>query len=144
MTLMVENISNDFTVYSTTKPDTPTPQGSYYRFYQSKLRQLVTQTRYRKEQETRLARQKQAKHSLTDQRLSEQRLHKEYMNHIRDRTKAQTQEILGNKLDESRKNCESILSNTSRSMNLSVTASTISTSMEPRPKPIGRSRPTEV
>lgn len=148
MTLMIENINNDFTVYPSARSDAPsaTAQGSYYKFYQSKLRQLVTQTRYRKEQEARITRQKQPKLSTTDQRLSEQRLHKEYMNHIRERSKIQVQEMLTNKLDECRKTNESIMSNTSRTVTLSVMPSAISssTTMELRSKPPVKARQTPV
>jgi hypothetical protein len=58
---------------------------SYYRFYQSKLRQLLTQTRYRKEQETRIARQKLS--ADMERFAQQQRFHRECMNHIRQHAK---------------------------------------------------------
>lgn len=144
MTLMIENIHNDFTVRSSARSQATASNGSYYKFYQSKLRQLVTQTRYRKEQEARVARQKLLKNPANEHRLSEQRLHKEYMNHIRERSKIQAQEILSNKPDEPRRSVESVLSNTNRTVTLSITSTNISTAMESRPKYTVRPRQTPV
>ncbi len=143
MTLMIENINSDISAYPSGKSETP-PNSSYYKFYQSKLRQLITQTRYRKEQEVRIARQKQSKNSSNDNRLSEQRLHREYMNQIRERSKIQTQEILSNQTDDSKKRTESIVSSSSRSITLSVTSTTILTSVESRPKVIFKTKQTPV
>lgn len=138
MTLMIENLNNDFSVYPTGRSE-GLPTGSYYKFYQTKLRQLLTQTRYRKEQEARIARQRQTKNTTNDNRLTEQRLHREYMNHIRERSKVQTQEILANKNDESiKKRPDSVLSSSTRTVTLSIT----STSMESRPKIIMKPKQT--
>ena len=125
MTLMIDNINIHHAPY---KSDA-LPSGNYYKFYQTKLRQLVTQTRYRKEQEARISRQKQ---TPDNNRITEQRLHKEYMNHIRERSKIQSQEILTNKLDDIRKSSDSIRSNTNHTPTLSIS----STSIESRPKSI--------
>lgn len=131
MILMIENINNDISTYATGKTDVSPGGGNYYKFYQSKLRQLITQTRYRKEQDARLARQK-AKVPTQDN----QRLHKEYMNNIRERVKVSTQENYTNKLDDRRKSMENMIVNTSRTPTLSI----ISTSIESRPKSIVKAR----
>ncbi len=129
MTLMIENINNDFTTYPSGRSEI-TPNGSYYRFYQSKLRQLVTQTRYRKEQDARIAREKQA----NENRIAEQRLHREYMNHIRERTKAQ--DIVTNKQDVQQKRSASVMSNPTRTITLSITSASFSPTIEIRTKPV--------
>ena len=131
MVLMIDNIHNDISSYGTGKTDISPGGGNYYKFYQSKLRQLITQTRYRKEQETRLTKQK-SKNSIQDN----QRLHKEYMNSIRERPKPPAQENYTNKLDDHRKSMENIIVNMSRTPTLSI----ISTSIESRPKSIVKSR----
>jgi hypothetical protein len=138
MTLMIENINNDFSSYPSGRSEA-TNNGSYYKFYQTKLRQLVTQTQQRKEQEARIARQKQTKN---DNRTSEQRLHKQYMNHIRERSKMQTQEILSNRTDEQKKRSDSVLSSSTRTVTLSINSTNISTSMESRPKIIFKTKQT--
>ena len=137
MALMIENINNDFTLYPSGRSEVTTNNGSYYKFYQSKLRQLVTQTRYRKEQETRLARQRPA----NDNRVSEQRLHREYMNHIRERSKIQAQEILSSRLEDQRKRSDSVTSTRTRTIALSITSTNYSTAIETRPKPIVKPKP---
>jgi (p)ppGpp synthase/HD superfamily hydrolase len=141
MTLMIENINHDISSFPPEKSEA-TIGGSYYKFYQLKLRQLVTQTRYRKEQEARIARQKQSKNQPIDNRLSEQRLHKEYMNYVRDRAKNPTQEIVTNKNDEQKRRSESVLSYSNRTITLSVTPTNISTPIESRPKVIVKPKQT--
>jgi hypothetical protein len=163
MTLMIENISNDFSLHrSGRSTTTTTPSGCYHNFYQSKLRQLLTQLRYRKEQQARIIRQNQSKNPLNDiNRIYEQRLHKEYMNHIRERSKIQSKEILSNRIDEQKKRSDSVLSNSNRidaqkkrsdstmSNSNRTTLSSISptniiTSIESRPKSIVKPKQTSV
>jgi hypothetical protein len=141
MTLMIENINNDISLYSSEKPGTSLG-GSYYKFYQLKLRQLVTQTRYRKEQDARIARQKLAKNPPVNNCLTQQRIHKEYMNYIRDKAKNSTQEIPTNKSDEQKKRCESVLSYSNRTITLSMTPTNLSAPLESRPKAIVKTKQT--
>jgi len=140
MTLMIENINNEFSSYPSGRSEVKN-NGSYYKFYQTKLRQLVTQTQHRKEHEARIAQQK---HTKNDNRTSEQRLHKAYMNHIRERSKMQTQEILLNRTDEQKKRSDSVLSSSTRTVTLSINSTNISTSMESRPKIILKTKQTSM
>jgi len=142
MTLMIENINNEFSSYSSGR-SAMANTGSYYRFYQTKLRQLITQTRHRKEHEARIARQKQSKNPpVNDNRITDQWLHKQYMNHIRERSKMQTQEIPSSKTDEPKKRSDSVLSSSTRTVTLSINSTNILTSMESRPKIILKTKQT--
>lgn len=89
MTFMIYNVNHEMPFYPSDKSDI-TVGGSYYKFYQLKLRQLLTQTRYRKEQEARLARQKTP---ITAERFNQQqRLHKEYIHQFREQIKVQPED----------------------------------------------------
>jgi hypothetical protein len=140
--VVLENVNNALSSCPSGKSER-VPNGSYYKFYQAKLRQLVTQTRYRKEQEVRITRERQSKTSSNDNnnRISEQRLHKEYMNHIRERTKIHAQEIISNKTDEPKKRSDSVLSKIS---NRTITLNITSTPVESRPKYRVRTKQTPV
>jgi hypothetical protein len=133
MTLLIANINNDISLFSSAKPETALGE-SYCKFYQTKLRQLVTQTRYRKEQDARIARQKQINNQSSDHRLSEQRLHKEYMNHIRERSKIHLQEALKSKNDDYGNRSDSISPNSNQTLTLSITSTNFPMSSESRPK----------
>ena len=108
MTFMIYNMNNEMPFYPSNKADL-TAGGSYYKFYQSKLRQLLTQTRYRKEQEARLARQKTP---ITAERFAhQQRVHREYISHLREQTIVQPP-IEGNSNEE--KKAERVTSGSQR------------------------------
>ena len=79
--LTMDEISNDL-LWNPSLRSALTPSESYYRFYQTKLRQLLTQTRNRKEQELRLSRQKLGKRAFTPQQYCI-----EYMNQIQERSR---------------------------------------------------------
>jgi hypothetical protein len=141
VTILIDNLDNDISLQSSARFGTINSE-SYYKFYQLKLRQLVTQTRYRKEQDARLSRQKQWKNPANENRIPEQKVHREYMNQIRERSKIQAQEILAKKPDDQKKGSGSIASNTNRTVTASVTSTNLPSTAESRSKIISKPRQT--
>ena len=122
---MVYNINNEILFPTVEKTDLET-SGSYYKFYQSKLRQLMTQTRYRKEQEARFARMRIPLNK--DSFIKQQRFHHEYLNYLRERAKSSCQDSL---IDQSSVHEQSFISsrtNPSTVLSTTTIATTSSTS----------------
>jgi hypothetical protein len=93
---------------------------SYYKFYQLKLRQLLTENRYRHEYDGKYSKQKQSKTALNEKRST-----KEYMNNLREKIKRQSPN------DDNEKRASSIIGLTNRrtkdSVTFTITTTDIST-----------------
>lgn len=93
LTLMVDNISprtcsfppEDLPTYSSSSGK------SYYKFYQLKLRQLVTETRHREEQEAKAIKPKNIKSQSQKRRSC-----KDYMTNVREKLQTQSSNISKN------------------------------------------------
>ncbi|CAF4119955.1 unnamed protein product [Rotaria magnacalcarata] len=132
MTVAIDLFGNDIVNYSSSKWDkweqeTDKP---YCKIYQLKLTEVLTYNRYRREQQTYINRERFNTKQSINYRLNEQRLHKEYMNHVRERTKAHAQDIIANYKKKS--NTYSIKAK--QPIALSVTTNNISPVLESRPK----------
>ena len=132
---MIYNINNEIIFPSMEKPEL-TEGGSYYKFYQIKLRQLLTQTRYRKEQEARLARMRTPLYK--DQLIQQQRFHHEYLNYLRERSKPSSQDSF---IDQNSTHEQSIISNRTIPSTIISTTTTSSASIESRAKTLVPPKP---
>jgi len=94
---------------------------SYYKFYQLKLRQLLTENRSRQEHDTKYSKQKQSPTPLNDKRLP-----KDYMHHFREKIKIQSQN------DDNGKRANSVLGMTNRRTKDYVTFTITSTDIPTR------------
>jgi hypothetical protein len=101
---------------------------SYYKFYQLRLRQVLTENQYRQEHYVKHSRQKRPKNQANEKRLA-----KEYMNKLRDKMKIQSQN------DDQGKRASSVLATTKRRPKDTVMINIASTT-EARPKAILKTR----
>jgi len=103
---------------------------SYYKFYQLKLRQLLTENQSRQEHDGKYSKQKQSKAALNEKRSA-----KQYMNHLQEKVKTQSSN------DDNGKRASSVVGLTNRRTKDSITF-TITTATdtiiptETRPKSI--------
>ena len=74
---------------------TSASEKTYYKFYQLKLRQLVTENRHREEQEAKTGKSKQAKHLSRKKRS-----YKDYMHHVREKMQLQSQDCSTNREED--------------------------------------------
>lgn len=140
VTLMLDNTSSRTCSFpSEDLPSHTTHTGkSYYRFYQLKLRQLVTETRHREEQESKLGKPKSSKSQLQKKRSC-----KDYMNRIKEKIQTQSQTSSNSSKSDSDGQGSSVVSmahrRTQDAVTFTITSSPIPTNpliMESRPKPM--------
>ncbi|CAF2383899.1 unnamed protein product [Rotaria sp. Silwood2] len=109
-----------------------TQKNSDFKFYQHKLRQLLTESRYRQEQHAKNSKQSQLK-----TQLNYKLLHRKYMNHIRQTMKMRSQnDNYGKKsssvLSIANRRKREYISVTITSTNISTTSTIISTESGPK------------
>ena len=128
---MIENINSDIFSGPLTMLEM-TSNGSYYAFYELKLRQLLTQNRYRKEQRVRIARQKQPRIESIDNQLRQQRSYEENMSHVEEQSKTSLQ-VSTHQNGDQKKESDSVLLNFDRTPIFNTKSINKSKSTESRP-----------
>lgn len=138
MSVAVDLFTNDTMTYSSEKSekweqDIDRP---YCKVYQLRLSEVANYNRYRREQQARMHRDRYNIKQSIDFRLHEQQVHKEYMKQMRERTKAQVQEVVATY----KKKRQDFAIKAKQTVTLSIVSSNISPSLEPRSKCISKTK----
>ncbi|CAF4878514.1 unnamed protein product [Rotaria sp. Silwood1] len=126
MISMIDILNNNINQYPSLTVD-----GSYCKLYELRLKDLVAYNRFRKEKQAQCVHEKLNQNQSSDNHLSEQRLHTEFINYRRERRKLQSQELLTNNY---KKQSNHSPLKTNRTIALNIISNNIPTITEPRSK----------